>query len=558
MLKWQWAEYLASGPKTILALQPFRKTSRIEVKGAANEALRATLVDLSPRSNAWFLLFVEGPAGTENAYHLENVDPLTQHVTLDATYPSGLRIWVADRPVDCPLWGPGARVLEEATASAVPYASICANRLFVRNAVAGTYTTLERITNILRDHVWGGDRIVQFVRDEVYQNAFVEEGPSRPIPAPEKGANAATAPRGAVLAPGLEDMGVRPEHLAIDMGAGSSEFRIGAWYPVPDCPGILLSVIKAEAIAPGILQSYKQSVNALDAVESTALDYLVAFDLSRFDLGFEIGTDHPRVGWSERVLDSVRDVHLPGPDGIGKIAPLVGTGMLSPALARRAAATFAGGFKREHGAFRYGALAEQNQGSHYGFIEQGVILSKLQPDLAALIVTDDGTVSMRTWSRPDESLLEHIRFARENGVPLIETDASGISRPGLLVNRWGPGNWSGSSEEHLRTVRAGVCLQESGTSRYLIYGYFSDATPSAMARVFQAYGCRYAMHLDMNALEHTYLALYRSGAGQIAVEHLISGMSEVDRKGGEALAPRFIGFPDDRDFFYLLRKESRP
>jgi len=42
------------------------------------------------------------------------------------------------------------------------------------------------------------------------------------------------------------------------------------------------------------------------------------------------------------------------------------------------------------------------------------------------------------------------------------------------------------------------------------------------------------------------------------VEHLISGMSEVDRKGGEALAPRFIGFPDDRDFFYLLRKESRP
>jgi hypothetical protein len=101
-------------------------------------------------------------------------------------------------------------------------------------------------------------------------------------------------------------------------------------------------------------------------------------------------------------------------------------------------------------------------------------------------------------------------------------------------------------------------MQESGESRYLIYGYFSDATPSAMARVFQAYGCRYAMHLDMNALEHTYLALYTRKSGKTVLQHLISGMSEVDRKGGDRLSPRFIGFPDDRDFFYLLRKEPVP
>ena len=30
-----------------------------------------------------------------------------------------------------------------------------------------------------------------------------------------------------------------------------------------------------------------------------------------------------------------------------------------------------------------------------------------------------------------------------------------------------------------------------------------------MARIFQAYRCDYAMLLDMNALEHTYLAMYR-------------------------------------------------
>ena len=77
-------------------------------------------------------------------------------------------------------------------------------------------------------------------------------------------------------------------------------------------------------------------------------------------------------------------------------------------------------------------------------------------------------------------------------------------------------------------------------------------------RVFQAYGCRYAMHLDMNALEHTYFALYSLKDGKIAVQHLIEGMAEVDRKGGDELAPRFLSFPDDRDFFYLTRKQSSP
>ena len=285
----------------------------------------------------------------------------------------------------------------------------------------------------------------------------------------------------------------------------------------------------------------------------------MALDLSQFEVGFELGTDHPRVGWSERSLASVRDPRLPGPDGIGSAAPLVLNGMVSPNLVARTAAAFAGGFKREHGAFHSGPLAEQNAGSHYGFIEQGAVFSKLQPGLATLLVTDTGTMQMKTWTHADDAQLEHIKHARQNGVPLIEYDAaSGISKPGLLVSRWGPGNWSGSTEERFRTLRAGACLQETGSARYLIFGYFSTATPSAMARVFQAYGCRYAMHLDMNALEHTYFAVYTRKNRQIAVQHLIEGMAEVDRKGGNQLAPRFLGFPDDRDFFYFTRKEHPP
>ena len=103
-------------------------------------------------------------------------------------------------------------------------------------------------------------------------------------------------------------------------------------------------------------------------------------------------------------------------------------------------------------------------------------------------------------------------------------------------------------------------MQESANRRFLIYGYFSGATPSAMARVFQAYGCRFAMHLDMNALEHTYLALYRRRDEHVEVEHLIDDMSQLDvkAKGGAGLVPRFLAVPDDRDFFFLTRKETPP
>ena len=75
-----------------------------------------------------------------------------------------------------------------------------------------------------------------------------------------------------------------------------------------------------------------------------------------------------------------------------------------------------------------------------------------------------------------------------------------------------------------------------------------------MARVFQAYRCQYAFHLDMNALEHTYLALFHDQSRSFAVEHLITGMSVLDEVVDGHVAPRFIAEPDNRDFFYLRRK----
>lgn len=529
--------------KTIIDLQAFRQSSSL---GLADG--RATLIDLDPSVGAWYVLNLQR-GRAERTYHLENMDPAAPRL-----YPQGLRL--GDKGTLCELWNDGPDgPLEAARLSGLPYAPLCGGHLYLRNVTAGTYTHIELVTNFLRDHVWGGEAIIDFVRDRFYRDAFLEPATPALSPAPPP-APAAKGPQAARLAPGVA-AAVTVADLGVDLGRDVGSLDLGRWYPVKDIPGVYVSAAQARAVEPAVLERFRERVE-LDDTEAVALDYLVAFDLGQFDLRFALGTDHPRLGWSERTLEEVRSPELRGPDGIDNDAPLSRTGMVNPALTRRVVAAFTGGFKREHGAFHYGELAHANRGSHYGFIEEGVVFSTLQPGLSTLYVLNDGSVGMKTWTSADNELLPRLRYARQNGVALIEQDAeSGTPQPGPLVTQWGPGNWSGSKDEQFRTLRAGACLSGAAPG-FLIYGYFSAATPRAMARVFQAYGCRYAMHLDMNALEHTYLALYSETGGGLLVQHLIQGMAEVDKKGGDQSAPRFLAFPDDRDFFYLLRRGENP
>jgi hypothetical protein len=549
----QVAQYQAEASKTMVELQEFRRTTSRAVTDAAGRRGIATLTEINQNSNAWFLLRLdwEEPAQTRT-YHLENADPRGTHIWLEQGDARGLRLNSAAGAVSCILWPDSvATPLEQARLSGLPYAPLCGGRLYLRNVVPGTYTRLEVVTNFLRDHVWGGDQIVNFVKKEFFRDAFAEKGDEA---AASAGAGSSAGPPLAHMDSAEAGTAIVPEHLDIDVGGAGRGLTSGAWYPVSNASGIYVSAIRPQAVADSILTSFRGRVSALDGIEANAVDYMVAFDLSEFDVRFALGADHPRVNWSGREVPAMHDERLAGPDGIGSSAPLARIAMVNPALTARTAATFAGGFKREHGAFRYGALARQNHGSHYGFMEQGAVFSKLQPGLATVYVLDDGTVGMKTWNKDDDVLLPRVRYARQNGVALIErvtVNDPGI--PGPLVSQWGPGNWSGSADEKLRTLRSGLCLRAVGARRFLIYGYFSTATPSAMARVFQAYGCEYAMHLDMNAPEHTYLAVYARQNGRLVVQHLVEGMGEVDRKGGGQLAPRFLSFPDDRDFFYLVR-----
>ena len=152
-------------------------------------------------------------------------------------------------------------------------------------------------------------------------------------------------------------------------------------------------------------------------------------------------------------------------------------------------------------------------------------------------------------------------------MPLVELDpATGRTVPGREVRSWGLGNWSGAlvirtdPEGHqqrsaeLRSVRAGACLMENEGHRFFVYAYFSAATPSAMARVFQAYGCSTALLLDMNSPELTYAVLVGRAGEELRVQHLNDAMAGSDPGRG---AYRFLAANDNRDFFTVLRRPAR-
>ncbi|MDF1855904.1 hypothetical protein [Pseudooceanicola sp.] len=552
----QRAQYDAERPKSIVELQPFRQETAA-VLPDSGKALR--LISLNPASNGWFLVLI-GDDGAKDleTYHIENPDPKGQRISLSSDPEPALVIAGKTATTRCVPWTGAPSQLVTAQDNGLPYAAICDGKLTLRNKVSGAQSTLERTTGFLRDNIWGGDKIVGFVKSTFYKDAYAENGKTVAADGtPEK----EQADVAAQIGPALSSHPVVTTDLGFGLvGPEAGEMSLGLWYPVAGLDGVFASAIRPNAINAEILKG-PGTVNPLDRVEARANDYMIAFDLSRFDLGYAVGTDHPRLDWSPRPPSSVRSGKLPGPDGVGSPAPLVMTGMVGPALAGQTIATFAGGFKRRHGAFKWGPFSTVNRGSHYGFIEQGVILSKLQPGLSTLYVLNDGTINMKAWSREDdETLLPNIRFARQNGVPILETDpATGLGLPGALVTQWGAGNWSGSADAQLRTLRAGACLKESGGHRFLVYGYFSTATPSAMARTFQAYGCTFAMQLDMNAPVLTYMALYLRSDGTVQVEHLVPSMSEADAKDRKGnLLPRFVGFADNRDLFYLVRKEDQP
>lgn len=555
--------------KKIVEFQPFRGEESVTFSAVGSKFTSATLINLNKNVNGWYVLELTGAEG-KKILNLENPDSANQIFYLANDFNVGIMIRDRGREFPCPLWQEGLVWNTNDIALNLPYSVGCGGKVFIRNQVEGNKTTKEWFVSWARKNLSFGENIATFVKTSLLQDQYLiapqaGEVSSLNGPATFVAASPENGPMPAKVAAGSSGSAVLLDRkgLGIKLEQEGDSIVAGQWLRTAAYPGVYVSLITPSLAIPqadGPIEASVQQPSpkvppaaGAEKTEGTAGVFQVAFDLQKYRVGFLLGTEHPSVEWSDRILAQAYDKKRAGPDGFSTIQPLVANGAVNPDIAARVVSVFTGGFKRGHGAFRWGDLATRNFGSHYGFIENGVVFSSLQPGLATVAIDNSGNLTIGTWKEEDNEKLGQIRYARQNGVAIIDWDPK-LQRvaAGPLVKNWGAGNWSGSIDSRLRSVRAGICLQESAHGKFLIYSYFSGATPESMAKVYLAYGCTYAMHLDMNALEHTYLSLV-SGANS---EFLIQDMSVLDKEFEGRKLKRFIDFPDNRDFFYIAPRNQ--
>ena len=528
----------------VVDLQPFATRAQQELA----TGVEVELVNLNPYVSAQYLLRVG-----KNVLHLQF--PPYSRVELA---PLGVQYEIPGQLVQtCELYSEKGRIVSiPAKAS---YTSVCGEGVYVRKRLNPHTPGMAAHAEMLRS--WGSwtESVINAYKGAREQLGLV--GDEAEDQRQDDGASAKGALSPALLAPEHERTTLAARHLRIALsGVENKRLAAGRWFSASNFDNTYVSVITPAHIHPSLFETHKDRVNSLYAnnggAQRQSLVYLVAMDLGNYELGWVHGADHPGVAWSRRhklPRDNPR-----GPDGFNKLAPFVPTGTVSPVDLRATMATFSGGFQRRHGAFRYGELAKTRKAHHYGFMEDGVVLSSLTPGLATIVGYRDGRTELKTWLDADSARLKEQRYARQNGVPLIEgggADTVGI--PGRFVGKWGAGNWSGSAERELRTPRAAACLIDENGVRLLVYAYFSGHTPSGMARVLQAYRCDYAVHLDMNSAGQAYFALFRKtgeGPFDYQTEHLVKSMSSVDAWFKRRATPRFLLKGDYKDFFYVKRR----
>lgn len=566
---------LPEGPvDSIIDLQPYRVAEYLT--NAGGDWVRLT--NLNPLVGAWYLLETHFQ-NQEMQFHLETF-PLENAFGPKpklALYGDGLAVISEGKAEYFPLWaqGPAAggeagkpetsalnpspgytETLVNAAKTESALTLLCGDKVLVRTQRPGSSSEMEFAVDVFR-RSRVGDWFVEKMKPWLIK-APETAGGEHGTAAPDTRVPVAGFPQDALLDSSRTDLTHNPKLLGVEVETQRPDLVYGRWYRAMNHPGVYVSVMIASAVDTKILESYTDRVSQMGATERKSteannLAYFLAFDLEQFAFGFCLGADHPRVDWSARAQGF--DKSRGGPDGFGDKKPLATVGIVPPYLERAAAAVFAGGFKREHGAFMYGDFSRVNNGSHFGFVEQGVMFSRLTPGLATIEIDPYGRIDLLTYPEDVNTRFPSVLHARQNGVPLVDgVDADGISIPGAFVSQRGAGSWSGNVKGEQMTIRAGLGLQEMPSGkRFLLLGYFTGATPKSMARVFQAFQCRYAMGLDINSLALCYSALYvRDKEGNITqTEYLVKDMSLANCPNG---ALRFLQNNDTRDFFYLLRR----
>jgi hypothetical protein len=489
---------------TIVALNP--EATVVESAGPP----RLRLADPAPRLGRVQLLALE-EAGQWRVRHVKPLHP----------GPDALRLGAAPGTLSVADGQGGWSICEAAPLFALPQASFhraCDGLLLVAATVEGYRTTVDAVTDLLRDRLGGlGESAISVVK-AVRGDADREAATYTPTALTGPAAADAGPPRARLVA-GFAQRAMAKGELAPALdGVTGPNLDVGRWYRSREQPLAWLSRVTPRAVGHGA------DPETFDA----AVD-LLAVPLDQVTVAYRVGTEHPRLDWSKWPNAQGKG---PGPDGVGTAAPFARPGMIDPRERERLVAVFAGGFKRLHGALQ--------DGTYYGFVEDGVVLTRLRPGLATLYTLADGTVRLDPWTGEAPGPL---LFARQNGIPLVVDGLPGRR----LEDR--SASWSTGVDGNPRTARGGACVIE-GERRWLVYAYLSAAIPRTMSDVFVAYGCRTAMLLDMSRAPLAYAALH----GRAGHAPLNQGMRRADPAKGA----KFVDQADERDFFAVMVRDDLP
>ncbi|MFK7872458.1 MAG: hypothetical protein AB8C84_04705 [Oligoflexales bacterium] len=320
--------------------------------------------------------------------------------------------------------------------------------------------------------------------------------------------------------------------LGISIQNEENSIKMGQWYESSMHKSIYISLYTADLVPKHLLKTYKNRVNNIHSEELSSLIYVTAYDLSKFSLKYSVGTEQPPIKTPRNHQKMRYNKYL---------KPI---GSVPPYKLNQAVSVFIGGFKSRHSTIKEGPF----QGKTYGYIQNGVHLAHMSHGLATLSIDNASHVRLHAWSRADSQ--KNITVdARQNGVMLIEN-----WEPSNLLNNYEYGNWSADAKGLRRSIRSGVCIQESKNKKYLIFMAFTHATPSSMVRVMQSYSCKNAMHLDMNALMYVHNALFKFNTNEqkLQIEYLHQEMLYPPTLQRH----RYVMDNNRRDFFYLTKKNQ--
>jgi hypothetical protein len=523
--------------------------------GPEGEAVTASLLNLNPAIGVWYLLKATKPgSGGEAYFHLEAPISGTS-LRLGA---QGLEVAAPDgRRIACDIFNSRS----ESSIAAIsergdPYADLCGNLVFLRLGQKGAANgKKERWANRARAWKLGG--IVDWYKDTLKED---DETTATVVGENGKNPQASAGPRRAEVNAAVASQELAVQKIDVELEGEPKGLLPGAWYRLANQAAIYFSLVRIGDADPELVRQQPGLVDPLSPKLKSSLAYMVAFDLSQVALAWSHGTNFPGVGNSSKI----KGASGPGPDGFGTLDPLQMSGLVNPAYFGRVLATMCGGFQREHGV----QLGGPHAGQYNGFMQEGVLLSRMNSGLATVVMYKNGDVDIHPWGDDDEARIADIRYARQNGMPLIELNPrTGAFQPGAYVRESmsGYANWSGRPKDRIEagetqraSERAAACVAENDGRRYLLYGYFALATPSSMALALQAYGCRGAIHLDMNSAEQAYMGILSRSGDSYRVEHPVAEMKELDGResidGKNRPVPWYVAEPTQADFFYVMQK----